>query len=130
MTKPRISQVLLWTLALVTLALFGFFVALIAGVIPVGDPSPPPDSGALPASQTEPADEPATTAVTKRVRRTTPAPRRHGDYDRDHGAGQEHDAAGACDRGRHSVARGLLDLGARLETGRVLDSGSSLRASR
>ena len=74
MTKPRISQVLLWILALVTLALFGFFVALVAGAIPVGEPDPPRDSEALPASQTEPADEPATTAVTKRVRRTTPAP--------------------------------------------------------
>jgi hypothetical protein len=69
MTKPRISQVLLWSLALVTLALFGFFVALVAGAIPVGDPPPPTDSGALETSQTESA----TTAVTKRVRRTTPA---------------------------------------------------------
>lgn len=74
MTKPRISQVLLWTLALVTLALFGFFVALVAGAIPVGEPDPPPDSGALPASQTQPSEEPATTAVTKQVRRTSPAP--------------------------------------------------------
>ena len=74
MTKPRISQVLLWTLALVTLALFGFFVALVAGALPVDDPPAPADTGALPVSQTEPADEPATTAVTKRVRRTTPAP--------------------------------------------------------
>ena len=41
MTKPRISQVLLWILALVTLALFGFFVALVAGAIPVGEPPPP-----------------------------------------------------------------------------------------
>ena len=41
MTKPRISQVLLWILALVALALFGFFVALVAGAIPVGEPPPP-----------------------------------------------------------------------------------------
>jgi hypothetical protein len=74
MTKPRISQVLLWSLALVTLALFGFFVALVAGALPVGDPPPRAESGALELSQTEPADEPATTAVTKPVRRTTPAP--------------------------------------------------------
>ena len=67
MTKPRISQVLLWTLAVVTLALFGFFVALVAGALPVDDPPAPPDTGVL--SQTEPAEEPATTAVTKRVRR-------------------------------------------------------------
>jgi cytoskeletal protein RodZ len=72
MTKPRISQVLLWTLAIVTLALFGFFVALVAGALPIDDPPAPPDTGAL--SQTEPAEEPTTTAVTKRVRRTTPAP--------------------------------------------------------
>ena len=74
MTKPRISQVLLWILALVTLALFGFFVALVAGAIPVGEPGPPADTGALPAPQTEPAGESAATTVTKRVRRTTPAP--------------------------------------------------------
>lgn len=74
MTRPRISQVLLGLLALATLALFGFFVALVAGAIPVGDPSAPADSGLLEAPQTEPADEPATTAVTRRVRRTTPAP--------------------------------------------------------
>jgi hypothetical protein len=74
MTKPRISQVLLWTLALVTLALFGFFVALVAGAIPVGEPGPPRDTGVLPASQTEPAGESTPTTVTKRVRRTTPAP--------------------------------------------------------
>ena len=55
MTKPRISQVLLWILALVTLALFGFFVALVAGAIPVGEPKPPRDTGALSPMQTEPA---------------------------------------------------------------------------
>ena len=73
MTKPRISQVLVWTLALVTLALFGFFVALVAGALPVGEPDPPRDSGALLASQTEPADQPAATAVTKRVQGTPTA---------------------------------------------------------
>ena len=73
MTKPRISQVLLWMLALVTLVLFGFFVALVAGALPVDDPPAPPDTGAA-LSETEPAEEPATTAVTKRVRQTTPAP--------------------------------------------------------
>ena len=71
MTKPRISQVLLWALAIVTLALFGFFVALVAGALPIDDPPAPPDTGVL--SQTEPA-EPATTAVTKRARATTPPP--------------------------------------------------------
>jgi cytoskeletal protein RodZ len=74
MTKPRISQVLLWVLALMTIALFGFFIALVAGALPVGEPPPPPDTGAFEAPQTEPADEPATTAVTKRVQRTTPPP--------------------------------------------------------
>ena len=72
MTKPRISQVLLWILALVTLALFGFFVALVAGAIPVGEPSPPRDTGALSPLQTEPADEPAATTVKKRVQQTSP----------------------------------------------------------
>ena len=72
MTKPRISQVLLWILALVTLALFGFFVALVAGAIPVGEPKPPRDTGALSPLQTEPADQPAATTVTKRVQRTSP----------------------------------------------------------
>jgi RodZ C-terminal domain len=73
MTKPRISQVLVWTLALVTLALFGFFVALVFGALPVGEPDPPRDSGALLAPQTEPADQPAATAVTKRVQGTPTA---------------------------------------------------------
>ena len=50
MTKPRISQVLLWILALVTLALFGFFVALVAGAIPVGEPNPPRHRGAVPVA--------------------------------------------------------------------------------
>ena len=72
MTKPRISQVLLWILALVTLALFGFFVALVAGAIPVGEPAAPPDTGALSTLETEPADQPAVTTVTKRVQRTSP----------------------------------------------------------
>jgi hypothetical protein len=72
MIKPRISQVLLWILALVTLALFGFFVALVAGAIPVGEPKPPRDTGALAPLQTEPADQPAATTVTKRVQRTSP----------------------------------------------------------
>ena len=72
MTKPRISQVLLWILAVLTLALFGFFVALVAGAIPIGEPDPPRDTGALSPLQTEPADQPAATAVTKRVQRTSP----------------------------------------------------------
>jgi hypothetical protein len=72
MTKPRISQVLLWILAVVTLALFGFFVALVAGAIPVGEPNPPRDTGALSPSQTEPADQPDATTVTKRVQQTSP----------------------------------------------------------
>lgn len=74
MTKPQISQVLVWTLAVVALALFGFFVALVAGALPIDEPAAPPDTGVLAESQTEPVDEPTTTAVTKRVRRTTPAP--------------------------------------------------------
>ena len=71
MTRPRISQVLLWILALVTLALFGFFIALVAGAIPVGDPPPPADSGLLEAPQTKSADEPAAKAVTRSVLRTS-----------------------------------------------------------
>jgi hypothetical protein len=72
MTKPRISQVLLWMLALVTLALVGFFVALVAGAIPVGEPSPPRDTGALSTLETEPAEQPAARTVTKRVQQTSP----------------------------------------------------------
>jgi hypothetical protein len=72
MTKPRISHLLVWTLALVTLALFGFFVALVGGVIPVGEPDSVRDSEAASASPAEPADESTTTAVTKRVRQTSP----------------------------------------------------------
>jgi cytoskeletal protein RodZ len=71
MTKPRISQILLSVLALMALALFGFFVALVAGALPIEEPPPPPDTGAFEAPQSEPAHEPATTAVTKRVLRTT-----------------------------------------------------------
>ena len=67
MTKPRISQVLLWTLALVTLALFGFFVALVAGAIPVGEPKPPArHRGAVPVADRA-CRQPAATTVTKRV---------------------------------------------------------------
>jgi hypothetical protein len=56
----------------VTLALFGFFVALVAGAIPVGEPDPPRETGALSTLETEPADQPAATTVTKRVQRTSP----------------------------------------------------------
>ena len=111
MTRPRISQVLLWILALVTLALFGFFVALVAGAIPVGDPPPPADSGLLEAPQTKSADEPAAKAVTRSVLRPHL-----------HGAADEHDIAIARDSRRHGSARGLLDFSSsRLRDGRVLD---------
>jgi hypothetical protein len=60
MSKARISQVAFWILALLTLGFFGFFVALVAGAIPVSDPPLPVQSRALEPSQSEPA----TTAVT------------------------------------------------------------------
>jgi hypothetical protein len=72
MTKPGIPQLLFWTLAAATVVLFGFFVALLAGAIPIGDPVPPLDPGAVGASQAEPAAQPAATTVAKRVRQTTP----------------------------------------------------------
>jgi hypothetical protein len=110
MTKPRISQVLLWVLALMTLVLFGFFVALVAGALPVGEPPPPPDTGALPVPQTEPAEEPATTVVTKHVRRTTPAPAKT-------------TASSSLATVVVTASRGDCWISARLgsETGRVLD---------
>ena len=125
MTRPRISQVLLWILALVTLALFGFFVALVAGAIPVGDPPPPADSGLLGVPQTEPPDEPATTAVTKSVRRTTCA-----DHDLDETATTTGTTEAATNTTSPSLAtvvvtaaRGDCWISARLgsETGRVLE---------
>ena len=67
MTKPRLSQALLWLLVAVTVVLFGFFIALVVGAVPIDDPLSPADSGVL---RDEPADDPdATTsiAVTKRV---------------------------------------------------------------
>ena len=67
MSKARISQVAFWILALLTLGFFGFFVALVAGAIPVSDPPLRVQSRDLEPSQTEPADEPATTAVTARA---------------------------------------------------------------
>lgn len=76
MIKPGMSQVLFWTLAAVTAVLFGFFVALLTGVIPIGPPAAPPDTGAVVASRTKPAEEPAPTAVTKHVSRATPTPTR------------------------------------------------------
>jgi hypothetical protein len=70
MTMPRISQVLLWILALVTLAFFGFFLALVAGAIQIGDPPSRAASAALERSQTEPA----ATAVTTPASTTTSTP--------------------------------------------------------
>jgi cytoskeletal protein RodZ len=120
MTKPRISQVLLWVLALMTLALFGFFVALVAGALPVGDPPPPPDTGALPALKTQPAEEPATTAVTKRVRRTTPAPATTATTT---GTPAKTTASASLATVVVTASRGDCWISARLgsETGRVLD---------
>jgi RodZ C-terminal domain len=116
MTKPRISQVLLWVLALMTLVLFGFFVALVAGALPVGEPPPPPDTGALPALQTEPAEEPATTAVTKHVRRTNPAPATTG-------TPAKTTSSSSLATVVVTASRGDCWISARLgsETGRVLD---------
>jgi hypothetical protein len=47
MTKPRTSQALLWLLIAVTVVLFGFFVALVLGAIPIDDPLSPADTGVL-----------------------------------------------------------------------------------
>jgi hypothetical protein len=74
MTKSRISQTLFWTLVAATAVLFGFFVAILAGAISIERPAPPPDTGAVVASRTRPAEEPAPTTVEKPVRRTTPTP--------------------------------------------------------
>ena len=73
MTKPGMSQVLFWALAAVTVALFGFFVALVAGAIPIGDPAPPVNPSAAVAVRTETTEKPAPTTVRKPARRTTPA---------------------------------------------------------
>jgi hypothetical protein len=73
MTKPGIPQVLFWTVAAVTVVVFGFFVALLAGAIPIEPPVSPPDTGAVAASP-QPRTQPAATTVAKRVRQTTPAP--------------------------------------------------------
>ena len=73
MTKPRISQVLFWMLAVGTLAFFGFFLALVGGAIPLNDPDLPRGTEAVPVAQTATADEPATTAVIKQVQQTTTA---------------------------------------------------------
>jgi cytoskeletal protein RodZ len=120
MTKPRISQVLLWVLALMTLALFGFFVALVAGALPVGEPPPPPDTGALPALETQTAEEPGTTAVTKRVRRTTPAPATTATTT---GTPAKTTASASLATVVVTASRGDCWISARLgsETGRVLD---------
>ena len=52
MTKPRISQALLWLLVAVTVVLFGFFIALVVGAVPIDDPLSPADSEVL---RSEPA---------------------------------------------------------------------------
>jgi hypothetical protein len=74
MTQARISQVLVWILAALTLALFGLFVALLGGAISVADPPALPGSEALVSSATEPTDEPPQGTATKRVLRATPTP--------------------------------------------------------
>jgi hypothetical protein len=53
-TKPRLSQALLWLLIAVTVVLFSFFVALVLGAIPIGNPRSPADSGVL---RSESADD-------------------------------------------------------------------------
>jgi hypothetical protein len=72
MTQARISQVLVWILAALTLALFGFFVALLGGAISVADPPAPPGSEALASSASEPTEQPPQRTATKRVLRATP----------------------------------------------------------
>jgi hypothetical protein len=71
MTKPGIPQLVFWTLATVTVLFLGFFIALLAGAIPIGPPPLPPDTGAIAASPANPAAQPAATTVAKRVRQTT-----------------------------------------------------------
>lgn len=68
---PRRSQVLVWALVAAAAALFGFFVAVLAGAIPIDPPAQPAESGAAPARQTVTAEETASTTVTKRNRGTT-----------------------------------------------------------
>lgn len=72
LTRPGIPQLLFWTAAVVMVAFFGFFVALLAGAIPIDAPAPPPDTRAIPAERTQPAARPAVTTVAKHVRQTTP----------------------------------------------------------
>jgi hypothetical protein len=74
MTKPAIPQLLFWMLAAVTVVLFGFFVALLAGAIPIGPPAAPPDTGAIAALPAKPAVHTASTTAAKHVRQTTPTP--------------------------------------------------------
>jgi hypothetical protein len=74
MTKSRIAQILFWLLAVAAAVLSGFFVALLAGAVPIDPPAPPPDTGAVNESQPQPAEEQAAPKVAKQVRRTTPAP--------------------------------------------------------
>ena len=72
MTQARISQVLVWILAALTLALFGFFVSLLGGAISVADPPAPPGNEALASSSSEPTEESPQSTATKRVLRATP----------------------------------------------------------
>ena len=67
MTKPRISQAVLWLLTAVTVVLVGFFVALVVGAVPIDDPRSPADSEVL---RSEP--DATTTAVTKRTSGAAP----------------------------------------------------------
>jgi hypothetical protein len=67
---PRMSAVLLWMIALVTLAFFAFFVALVAGAMRVGDQDSPGHRAALTASAAD-AAEPATTRAAAATSATT-----------------------------------------------------------
>jgi hypothetical protein len=72
MTKPRISQALLWLLIAVTVVLFGFFIALVVGAIPIDDPRSPADSGVLRDASADEPDATTSTAVTERVSGVAP----------------------------------------------------------
>ena len=127
MTKPRISQVLLWILALVTLALFGFFVALVAGAIPVGEPRPPADSGVL-ARRRPSRRRAGRDSGDKRVRRTTPAPATTTTTTAPAETRRRRRSQQSSSRLRAGIAGS--QPGSAPRTGACSTSGSSLRASR
>ena len=111
--------------------MFGFFVALVAGALPVGEALLLPTPAPVEAPQSEPADEPATTAVTKRVQANESAAGLGlvGVHDVHNGTGREHDSDGARNRrsSRHPAGIAGSQRGSSPRTGASSTSGYSLR---